>query len=48
MPGHASEGLMLSVHRAAERANVDRNGFTLSVGDLSRLHALWSKVNHSE
>jgi hypothetical protein len=47
-PGHAQEGLMLAVHPAAELANVDRSGFTLSAGDLNRLRALWLRGDRSE
>jgi len=47
-PGHAQEGLMLGIHRAADLANVDRSGFMLSAGDLNRLRALWLRNGGSE
>jgi hypothetical protein len=40
-PRHASDGLMVAVHRAAELANTDRALFVLSTADVARLRSLW-------
>jgi hypothetical protein len=41
-PRHATDGLMVAVHRATELASTDRRQFVLATADVGRLRGLWA------